>query len=602
MPDVEHIVSLLAAREQDYLELRAAGEQTRRLYAGEDKVVLPDMEKMEDSSLPNFVQKAVDQTAMRIASVLPEVKFPAVKDGQKGYEDRARLRRAAVMNMHAENRLALKMKHRARHFITYAFSPILILPDHKSSSAKWTVRNPRQAFPALPTEVDSMEPANCIFVVERTLAWLRATYPEAARQMSGSDAKADTRVRIVEYVDADVRMLVADSSQNKPHDLWPSIGMNNQGVPGGVRATLLETQELGLSRCPVVCPWTIGLDGPVGQFDGASSQYRMLAKLAVLQYYASVKAVFPDEWVVPLQANGMPEIKVNANGQKGERGLIHDGRLDVQNNLVNFSVQDQIDRMERGLRIETQMPAEFTGESNTNIRTGRRGDAVLSAMIDFPIQEAQDLLAESIHLENMRAIEIERTFFGGARRSFYFGKRNPEKVDYRPSELWTTDWHQVKHTFSGADLNGLVISAGQRVGMGSMSLRTFQEMDPLVDDPEMESDRVKGEALDQALLQSIQQQAVAGALPPADAARIKQLVVTDQMDLADAIVKAQEEAQERQATEVPEGDPAAQPGLAQPGMGAEQPVERVQRNPDVNALRNVLGDFALPQQLSGQLG
>ena len=78
--------------------------------------------------------------------------------------------------------------------------------------------------------------------------------------------------------------------------------------------------------------------------------------------------------------------------------------------------------------------------------------------------------------------------------------------------------------------------------------------------------------LEQALLTSVQQQAAEGVIPPADLARIMDLVRSNKLDLADAVAKVQKEAQERQAEQVPAGAPEAQPGLALPGMGAEAGV------------------------------
>ena len=105
--------------------------------------------------------------------------------------------------------------------------------------------------------------------------------------------------------------------------------------------------------------------------------------------------------------------------------------------------------------------------------------------------------------------------------------------------------------------------------MGTMSKQSFMAIDPLVDDPEFEHDTVIAEQLEAALLSSIQQQASQGAIPPADLARIMELVANDQMELAEAVEKVQKEAQERQAEQVAPDSPQAMPGLAQPGMGAE---------------------------------
>jgi hypothetical protein len=49
-------------------------------------------------------------------------------------------------------------------------------------------------------------------------------------------------------------------------------------------------------------------------------------------------------------------------------------------------------------------------------------------------------------------------------------------------------------------------------------------------------------------------------------------VQSNKMSLAEAIQAAQKRAQARQAAEAPQGSPETMPGLAMPGMGAEQPA------------------------------
>jgi hypothetical protein len=59
------------------------------------------------------------------------------------------------------------------------------------------------------------------------------------------------------------------------------------------------------------------------------------------------------------------------------------------------------------------------------------------------------------------------------------------------------------------------------------------------------------------------------------------------MSLAEAIQAAQKRAQERQAAAAPVGSPETMPGLAMPGMGAEQPMGSAE--PSVNDLLSQLG-------------
>ena len=127
----------------------------------------------------------------------------------------------------------------------------------------------------------------------------------------------------------------------------------------------------------------------------------------------------------------------------------------------------------------------------------------------------------------------------------------------------------MSYSQAGADINNLVIAGGQRLAMGTMSKEAFMRLDPLVEDVEVEKDAVVAEQLEQSLLAGLQQQAANGSLPPSDLARIMELVKNDKADLADAVAKVQREAQERQAQQVEPTAPEAQPGIAQPGAGAE---------------------------------
>ena len=179
-------------------------------------------------------------------------------------------------------------------------------------------------------------------------------------------------------------------------------------------------------------------------------------------------------------------------------------------------------------------------------------------------------MARSLQEENKLAINMSKKYAGNKGKSFYVTSKNAKgRVDYTPNTNFESNDNVVIYSQAGADINNLVIGGGQRVGMGTMSKRSFMAIDPLVEDPEFEHDAVVAEQLESALLVSIQQQASQGTIPPADLARIMELVANDQMELAEAVDKVQKEAQERQAQQVEATSPEAQPGLAMPGMGAE---------------------------------
>ena len=251
-----------------------------------------------------------------------------------------------------------------------------------------------------------------------------------------------------------------------------------------------------------------------------------------------------------------------------------------------------MDRLERQERLEGAIPAEFGGESATNVRTGRRGENVLAATVDFRVQETQEIFANSLMEEDKIAIAIEKAYWGASSKSFFLpGRATVGKVDYVPNKIWETDFHYVAYSAAGSDVNNLIIGLGQRVGTGLMSKESAREADPLISDPDMEHDRIVSEGVEAALLSSIQQQAAnpQGPYQPADLALLVKKVLGDNKSLYDAVTEVDEAARERQAQEMPQGSPETMPGLAMPGMGAEAPMAGPPGGGGIEALLAQLG-------------
>lgn len=565
-PSIETIITMLMERRTAYGPVLNQMMKLRDAYNGDIIVPLPEMDRNERSSVANLISTGLDQTAMRIASTTPNVYFPAVVPGNKPSEDRANKRRRATLGWYEANKMSMKLRRRARFLIGYASSPVVLRPDPKRGIAKWEVRSPLTAYPALSEDIDCITPTDCIFSFGRSYKWMKAHYPNAAVKFrtNGEEPSDQTLYDVIEYVDDECWVLAAV----EVNPVTPSI------IPGqsSLRYVELERVTNRTGLCPAVVPGRITLDRQQGQFDGLVGMYQMQAKLMALEVIAVERGIFPDTYLVSRPGETAKFVSGPYDGRTGMVNVIAGGDLREAGLNVGQGPQQTIDRLERNMRITSGIPAEFGGESTTNIRTGKRGDAILSAVVDFPVQEAQELLAESLIEENKRAIAIAKNYFGDDRRSFYVSFRGARgHVDYIPNKDFETDENVVTYSYAGADANSLVVGLGQRVGLGTLSKRSAQEIDPLVADPELEHDRVVAESLEQALLLSVQQQAQQGQIPPNDLARMMQLVVSDKMSLAEAVDAVHKQAQERQATPAPAGSAETMPGIAQPQMGAEQP-------------------------------
>ena len=580
-PTIQEIAAILKERQDKQGPMIDSMRQLRDAYNGDLIIPLPEMDRREKSAVANLITTGLDQTAMRIASTMPSVFYPALEEGNNASEKRARTRKRATMGWWEANKMPLKMRRRARWLIGYASSPVILRPDTKWGAARWDIRDPLNTFPSTGEDPDQITPNDCIFVYNRSRAWLQNNYPDAAGKLRAINPNPTDLIQIAEYTDAEVTVLMAISTTKLSQ--WES---NVRGVP----FVELERVQNKTGLCLAVVPGRITLDRPMGQFDSLVGMYALQSKLMALEVIAVERGIFPDTYLVSRPGETARFVAGPYDGRSGQVNVVQGGDIREMAANPGFATNGMMDRIERAQRIGSGTPAEFGGESTSNVRTGKRGDAILSAVVDFPIQEAQEIFAASLQEENKRAIAIAKTYFGNERKSFYISSRGAKgHVDYVPNKDFEDDNNVVTYSHSGADANSLVVGLGQRIGIGIMSKQTAQEIDPFISDPEQEKDRVISEGLEQALLQSIQTQASQGAIPPSDVAAIVEMVASDKASLAEAVTKIHEAAQKRQATPAPTGAPETMPGLGAPGMGAEQPQAQPQQPQDVGAFLASLG-------------
>lgn len=584
---VENLVALYQSRKAAAGPLAQRMREVRDTYQGDVVVPLPEIERVERPAVANLTAMGLDQMGTRVASVMPDVRFPVRETGVKKYEKASRLKRQANLGWWDANRMGLKMYRRGRWLLAYSTAPVMVRPDFKMGIPRWDLRDPLGCFPGPQADQDDPCVPDGIVAVKRSLRWLQANYPAKTQILAkGGDPKPDDLFDVIEYVDAEEMVLAVIGKADE-------YGFDSATQ---VPACILERTENLAGRCTLIVPGRINLDRRQGQFDSMIGLHQMQARLMSLEVIAVEKGIFPDEWLVSDSQGSTPEVIKVADGRRGVVGMVKNGTLRQQSTNPGYQTLPTIDRLERSQRINAGIPAEFGGESQTNVRTGRRGENILSATIDFTIQEAQQIFVASLEAENRVAIAIDKAYLNRP-KSFYVTWSGAEgQVDYTPKELFDTDQNVVSYAQAGTDVNGLVIAGGQRVGIGTMSKESFMELDPLISNVETEKDRVVAEALEAALLQSVQTQASQGAIPPNDLARVMQLVRTDKADLAEAIMQAQREAQERQAQQVPESAPEAQPGLAAPGAGAEaMAIPEDAGGPSLQNLSSLLTSLRRPQ-------
>jgi len=543
MKSVEEILALYKQRVTFYGPLHAKMRLIQSIYNGTAEIPLPDMERSDMPSVPNLLASGVDQMAGRIASVTPNVTF-AEKNGNRAEKRRVSMANRVVTGWWQEDRLMMKMKQRARHLIAYGMSPVVMRWNSEDDRPTWHVRHPLETFPSTDMITGSVKPTDCIFAYRRSVAWLRSMGygPQIASVTGKWDMPSDASMLLIEYVDKYCTQLILTSYSegNDITTMWESTGK--------MRGVVLEMMMTENVEMPCTVPMRITLDGAAGQFDNMIGMYFMQARLMALETIAVEKGIFPDTYIVSRPGEIGRIIDGPHDGRTGLINVIAGGDIRTEQPQPGYLTNPTIDRLERNQRVTAGIPAEFGGESPTNIRTGRRGDAVLSAVIDFPVAEAQETFAYTLEEENEIGIDLAKAYAGNKTTTIYVGTGNATRaVTYAPNQVFPENDHVVSYPASGTDVNSLIIGLGQRIGLGLMSKETAASLDPFIANPELEHDRIISEGLEQALVASIQQQASGGQIPPMVLAKIMQLVKDDRLEIAEALQKVTDEAAKEQA-------------------------------------------------------
>jgi hypothetical protein len=572
----EAIFSLYQARRQRLAPVQSAMLELQGVIGGEMMIPLPEINEAERPAVANLIAQTVDQKAMRIASTMPTVKYPERRPGIKRSEDLARRRRQITLGWWGDERMGLKLRERARHAIAYDASAVMLRPDFEYQRPCWKVRDPVSVLPA-EMESGCLVPDDVIFAYKLPLHEIAEYWPDAAARINKREVKPDSSFTVLEYVDAEEMVMIVCGEG----DANTGIGYHNAGEY--VEASRVPNRA---GRPLAVIAGRVHLGRSLPRLYQSIGMYQAQAQLFAMELIGMQRSIWPETWFRDTE-NGTGKIVTMADPIRGIVGHVQGGTVEQFSPTPSPFGLNLADRLERNMRVQTSTPAEFGGESQTNVRTGRRGDSIMSAAIDFELQEIQQLLEASLQEENKIAIAIDKAYFGGTKTVSFYSSALGE-ITYDTGEVWESDDNYVIYSAAGLDQQELVIGGLQRVGAGTLAKRTFMDIDPMVEDAERENDSIVYERLNEALLSAVQTRAANDPTFVKPLAELMQAVRTDRKDLADAYLAADRKMQEEQAAAAgpAEGDPLAalaggpapeeMPGLVEPGpmVPEQQPSQQ----------------------------
>jgi hypothetical protein len=607
--DIFQIENWYRSRQAERGPLLTRWAEVNRQADGDVVVPVSELDKDEKSMAVNLLGPGLDQLAMRIASTMPDISCDPLKPGQKGSENATDSKRKALLSYWDMNRMDMILRRRARYLLGYGASPVSISflavnPLDKREIPHWRVLNPMSVFPAPTVDINDIEPSDCINAYLQPLSWLQSLYPDQANVLyKGKNANPSTMFEILEYNDADETVLVA-LGQTKVNEgpQYGGFARENVGTQSCVQLTRVPNRA-GLPL--TVYPGRVTLNKLCGMFDQLMPLYHNASKLAALEYIAIKQSIFADRWLVSHpNSPGQAQIITYADGLTNTIGEIRNGQIQDTQTQPSIQAAQMQDRLERTGRLAGGLPAELGGESATNIRTARRGEAVLGAAIDMPVQEHQEIFEDSMEAENRRAMAVVKGHWGKKQFSFYIPRTGKiTQNDYVPNEVFFNDQNVVKYGMTGTDANSFVIAMGQRLQMETISQETFMEMDPVVEDVQEEMARINIGGARRAMMSSVETGASQGQIDPTFIARFAVALQDGKTNPEDALIKVhaemQKEQAQQQAAAPPPGAPPApgqMPGMTgAPGVQGGVPMPP----PGQGALSQILGNLRKPAAQSG---
>lgn len=574
----DEIRNIVEQRRSDDDHVKSQMIEVKDRYNGDYVIPMPTVEGQPEMEppVPRLIADGIDHIAMFASSVRPVITSPAInptKDRGVRSKEYASIRERAMYAGWHRSQMELQIRRGYRQLAAYGSACVVVVPDFRTGMARYELRDSLTAYPELRSSEDIRRPDNVAFIFGRSADWLRANYPDESRRILGERDLLGERIwDLVEWIDGDDVVLGVVGPRS-----YPSV-LSGRAREGEFSVELRRWKNRA-GMVPVGCGNRVTLDKVMGQMDTVIATNDLLGKMMGLDVLSVEKGIFPDRFVVG--ADGRPPQLIS--------GEWKDGRTGKTNILANVQTLGELtsnpgplttqtlDRLESAIRQSGGINPIASGLTSSSLRTGRAIDNYQGINIEPRVVEAQEIMARILSFANEGFIEVEKGYFGNKKIVAFSGWPTARgNVEYTPSEHFETHYNVVNYQFPGTDAAGATVTIGQMKGAGMMSTETALTRHPWVEDPRSEMAQILADQLEQAVLVSIQQQAAGGALPVQDVARIKQLV-SEGYSIDAAVLQANKEAQERQATEAPEPEegqisaPEAQPGLAPPGAGAEQP-------------------------------
>ena len=302
------------------------------------------------------------------------------------------------------------------------------------------------------------------------------------------------------------------------------------------------------------------------QFQHITGLMANMAKINILGTIAMEDAVFTETNII-----GEIESGKYRKGRFAVNYLTPGSQVSKPVNNLPYQLFQQVDRLERHLRLGAAYPVSDDGQSPNSFVTGR-GLEELGQSASLHVREYQSVLANALEELDAKRLEYDESMFGNTRKPIAgFHKGTAYRENYTPSvdikEFYNT--RRVYGVMAGFDEPQKIITGLQLKQQGIIDTQTLQENMDGLDNITKIQQRISAEKAETVLFESLMAQAAQGD-PKATMAAIEirknpqnMTKIMDKFYTPEEPAMTEEEMllAQQQAAGVPQG-PVAEPDIA----------------------------------------
>jgi hypothetical protein len=521
--------------------------------------------------VPNLMMSGLEHLSQKIGRI-PNLKVD-VPNGKDS--DRARMKAekiGRIVNAYDDvQKLELQMPQVGRWLPGYGFAVWVIRERKDANGVPYPIAELRDPYNCFPGYFGADQQPKDMAIVRRVpKEALARTYPKYANQIMSKDAYNTDFLGVGSaYASAYTDQYNGSwANSNGDGDLIAEYyNLEGTYIFHMTSATILDFIPNPLDSGPAfVIAKKFSFDRMQGQYDQIIGLMASMAKINVMSIIAMEDAVFTETNI-----SGEIESGQYRKGRFAVNYLAPGTQVSKPASNVPYQIFQQIDRIERQLRVGGSYPATDDSQSPLSFATGR-GLEELGASMSLMIREYHTVMADSIEMIDAKRLEWDKKMYGGQTKAlsgymentFYSENYDPDK------DISSFQTRRVYGAMAGYDEPQKIVTGLQLLNAGIIDSQTLQENLDGLDNIVRVNERITREKADKVLFETLLAQAQQG--DPKATMTVVQIRKNpaDMQNILDKFFTAEEpeipEAEQSLIQGLPEGA-ALPPQGAPPGIG-----------------------------------